>query len=500
MTVHGWISIVAAVAALALALIAIFHGRPNALKSPFALLCLDVSAWTAANPAFLAYPGLALGIDRTLSPLTAPLALDFVLVFVGSRRSSSVTRTALFVLCGSLSLTSLVALLVRGWHPFLDSRLWQVWLLASALPTMAVAAFALGRHWHQSVNADERGRASFLLLALGTGTMLGLSDSIKRFAPMCPQLSEVGMLVGAIGMAIVTFRFRLFGREPSWRVLIALGVAAVAALCACALALSMAGTRPVTIVMVVMAIAVAGAAAAHERVTAAAMRAERKERMATLGRFSAQMDHDVRNPLAALKGAAQLLRRDLARPEPLINRVDFANLIVDQVERVETIFSRYRRLSRLELDRALIDVNEVVCTVLARQAPGFPEGIVVERDLAPALPPCLADADLLATMIENLARNAVEAMPQGGALTVRTRASSGAPPRVELSLEDTGVGMDARTRERATDDFFTTKEAGTGFGLAFTKRVAQAHGGNLTIASKLGAGTQVRLWIPVSPS
>jgi two-component system, NtrC family, sensor histidine kinase HydH len=496
MTIRQWISIVAAIGELALAAFALVHSRPSALKAPFALLCLDVSAWTAASPAYLAHPTLTLGIDRALSPLTAPLALDFVLVFVGIRRSSYLVRTASFVLCGALSLTSLVAFGVPDWRPFLGSHTWQVWLLGSSLPTMAVAVITLTRHYHQSADGQERARASLLLLALGAGTVFGITDSIGDFAPWCPHLADFGMLVGAVGMAIVTVRFRLFGRETSRRIMVALGAAATATLYTCAVALSVAGTRAVAIILVTLAIGIACVAGARERMITAAMRTERTAQLATLGRFSAQMDHDVRNPLAALKGAAQLLRRDLTRPEPVINRLDFANLIVDQVGRIEAIFDRYRRLSRLELDRSMIQVNDVVLSVLSRQASGLPDEIEVRSDLASNLPACLADADLLATIVENLARNAVDAMPGGGTLTVRTRAGVAARAGIELVVEDTGVGMDARTRERATDDFFTTKPAGSGFGLAFTKRVVEAHGGRLTIASQVGFGTLVRLWIP----
>lgn len=498
MTIHGWIAIVAAIAALVLAVVAIVYGDPSALKSPFALLCLDVSAWTAANPAFLAHRALALAIDRTLSPLTAPLALDFVLVFVGIKRSRLVLRTALFFVCGSLSLVSLFAVSFWRWHSFLDSRTWQLWLLASTLPTMAIAALALVRHYCQCVDREERRRALFLLVAFGTATVLGVTDSVQRFAPWCPQLSDFGMLVGAIGMAIVTFRFRLFGRELPKGTLLVVGAATAVGLYASAVALSRTGTRPVVVVMVIAAVTVAAVAAVRERMMAAAIRSERTEQLATLGRFSAQMDHDVRNPLAALKGAAQLLQRDLARPEPLINRTDFINLIVDQIDRVDAIFCRYRRLSRLELNEAVIDFNDMVTAVLARQSPSFSEKVVVESQLTPNMPPCLADPDLLATIVESLARNAVEAMPNGGALSVRTRHYSDCPPRIELSVEDTGIGMDARTRERASDDFFTTKDGGTGFGLAFTKRVARAHGGDLAIVSKVGVGTVVRVWIPVN--
>jgi signal transduction histidine kinase len=496
MTLRQWISLVTAIGELALAAFALTNGRSSALKTPFALLCLDVSAWTAASLAYMSHRTLSLGVDRVLSPLAAPLALDFVLVFAGARRSSRLVRTAAFVLGGSLSVTSLVAIGVRVWRPFVESEASQIWLLGSALPTMAIVVWTLISHYRRSTDEQERARTAILLFSVGGAGVLGMTDSVGAFVPWMPHLADAGMVAGAAGMGIVTFRFRLFGAQTSRRIVIALGVTAAAALYVLAVVLSVGGTSAVAIVFVTLVIAIAVFAAMRERVTGAAARADLIERLAALGRVSAQLEHDVRNPLAALKGAAQLLRKDLARPDPAINRLDFANLLVEQAERIETLFNRYGRLSRLELNQTVLQVNDVVRSVISRQASGFPDKVAVLTELAPDLPNCLADADLLATIVENLARNSVEAMPGGGTLTVRTSAEEGEGGGVELTLEDTGRGMDARTLERATDDFFTTKPTGSGFGLAFTKRVADAHGAMLTITSQIGRGTTVRLRFP----
>jgi two-component system sensor histidine kinase HydH len=85
-------------------------------------------------------------------------------------------------------------------------------------------------------------------------------------------------------------------------------------------------------------------------------------------------------------------------------------------------------------------------------------------------------------------------MPEGGLVTVRTTASDGA---LLLSVEDEGAGMDARTRERAFDDFFTTKATGSGLGLPFVRRVAEAHGGSASLAARSGRGTVVTLRLPL---
>ena len=113
-------------------------------------------------------------------------------------------------------------------------------------------------------------------------------------------------------------------------------------------------------------------------------------------------------------------------------------------------------------------------------------------------PLCQADRDLLAGALENLLQNAVEAHPRDASVIVRTAFSSARQmPGVLVSVEDKGAGMSARVRERALDDFFTTKETGTGLGLPFVRRVAEAHGGEISLISKDGAGTVVRMFIPL---
>lgn len=127
--------------------------------------------------------------------------------------------------------------------------------------------------------------------------------------------------------------------------------------------------------------------------------------------------------------------------------------------------------------------------------------IDVRSRLDPDLPACELDAELVQTTLENLLRNAVDAMPAGGAITVETSAKPDHRGKagILLSVIDEGQGMDARILERATEQFFTTKATGSGLGLNFVERVARAHDGYLDLSSELGRGTTVRLWMPLGP-
>ncbi|MBW2459721.1 MAG: two-component system sensor histidine kinase/response regulator, partial [Deltaproteobacteria bacterium] len=125
--------------------------------------------------------------------------------------------------------------------------------------------------------------------------------------------------------------------------------------------------------------------------------------------------------------------------------------------------------------------------------------IDITTELDRDLPSVDGDADLLTNALENVARNAVEAMPRGGELRVITKGvSTSAGAEARIVVTDTGKGMDVRARERALEDFFTTKAEGSGLGLSFVARVVKAHGGVIRLDSEEGRGTTVQLQLPVA--
>ena len=133
--------------------------------------------------------------------------------------------------------------------------------------------------------------------------------------------------------------------------------------------------------------------------------------------------------------------------------------------------------------------------VLALPRGGVPVGREVARELDASLPPVPMDARLVRQAVLNVAVNAVQAMPRGGRLTVRTRCDGGA---AVLEVEDTGAGIPAEVRDRIFEPFFTTKASGTGLGLAVVKRIVEGHGGAVAVASRPGAGTVFALRFPLA--
>ncbi|HHH27653.1 MAG TPA: two-component sensor histidine kinase, partial [Polyangiaceae bacterium] len=225
---------------------------------------------------------------------------------------------------------------------------------------------------------------------------------------------------------------------------------------------------------------------------------ERTVHLATLGRLSAQMAHDIRNPLAAIRGAAQYLDEERKRGGALEDSAEFLTLILEQTERLDKVVSDYRRLGRAEPAFETAEVPALLARVLSNAR------LIAEREPTIQVeghPPVEAltwslDPELVTTALENLVRNAVEAMPDGGTIHIDSKLGG---RTLSLRVSDDGPGMDARTREQSSQSFFTTKATGSGLGLAFARRVAEAHGGRLHIESAPGRGTSVTLVLARGP-
>src|SRR5262249_11217905 len=159
---------------------------------------------------------------------------------------------------------------------------------------------------------------------------------------------------------------------------------------------------------------------------------------------------------------------------------ELVDLMLDEIDRMERVVDTYGKLARVEVVRAALDVNDLVRAVARAHALAPASRVSLRTELADELPIFSGDRDLLTSALDNVVRNAVEALRSGGAVVVRTSCETS---DVIVAIEDDGVGMDEPTRERAFEDFFTTKPTGSGLGLAFVRRVVQAHEGEVSLTS-----------------
>ncbi|MFL5350317.1 MAG: ATP-binding protein [Hyalangium sp.] len=226
----------------------------------------------------------------------------------------------------------------------------------------------------------------------------------------------------------------------------------------------------------------------------------RAEQLAAVGRISAQVAHEVRNPLSSIGLNVEMLGDAVARAafrtqEEEREAQELLTAVTREVDRLTDVTEQYLRMARPPKPTLVSeDVTEVLGGVLDFAREELERaGVEVVRAFAPDTPPVLADEGQLRQVFLNLLRNSREAMPDGGRLIVSTR---GLEKEVEISVQDTGRGMTEAVRERLFEPFFSTKEGGTGLGLSVSQQILQAHGGTLVCQSIPGQGTTFVLRLP----
>ena len=232
----------------------------------------------------------------------------------------------------------------------------------------------------------------------------------------------------------------------------------------------------------------------HEKAVRA--RLVQTEKLAAMGRLVASVAHELNNPLQIIQNALYLVKQEDALSAQA--REDLL-IALGEADRMAELINRLRETYRPATEEAfqLVSFNGVVGEVQKLIATHLRRNRVnwqFEPDSA--LPPVLGLRDQFKQAILNLCLNAVEAMPRGGRLTVATRH---APETggVWLTIADTGQGIDPEALPNIFDPFFTTKAAGTGLGLAITHDIIQRHSGRVEVASAVGEGTIVKVWLPV---
>jgi len=219
-----------------------------------------------------------------------------------------------------------------------------------------------------------------------------------------------------------------------------------------------------------------------------------KEQMAALGQLSGTIAHELGNPLNAISGHVQLLVRAPDCPAPM--RAELA-VIEREVARMTAIIRRFLDSARaLTPTPDVVDVAALVDEALSLSLSAEARArLAVERDVPAELGRCTLDASLVRHVLTNFISNAIDAMSQGGKLTVRARRSG---DQLALSVADTGPGVDPQERARIFEPFYSTKPRGkgTGLGLAICREIASALKGRIELSSTPGRGATFTLLVP----
>jgi PAS domain S-box-containing protein len=220
------------------------------------------------------------------------------------------------------------------------------------------------------------------------------------------------------------------------------------------------------------------------------------QKMESLGSLAGGVAHDLNNVLGAILSLASAFQEDTGLAPRLAKGLD---TIVNACLRGRGVIKSLLYFARKGLEEEhVLDLNTLVRDLVQLLAHTTLKRVDLVLDLDEALPPVLGDGGALSHAVMNLCVNAVDAMPGGGTLTLRTGRVPGGG--VHLTVEDTGVGMDAAVQEKAMEPFFTTKPQGkgTGLGLSMVFGTLKAHGGSMDLVSRPGEGTTVRLNLPAT--
>lgn len=239
-------------------------------------------------------------------------------------------------------------------------------------------------------------------------------------------------------------------------------------------------------------------AVTNRRLEQAQEEARRSERLAALGQLSAGLAHELRNPLAVIKGSAETLTRRLQSSDPLTTEV--AGYISSEVNRLDVIVTRFLNFARpLKLERRPEQIPPLVDRALKSARDRWPDAKVeVEKNYAQNLPLVFVDPELSEQVFANLVLNAYEALgPDGGHIRVNAiPTNSGGRKGVEVAIEDSGPGIPEELRSQIFNPFFTTKKDGVGLGLSIVSKIMDDHRGWIRVSDPSSKGACFRLFFP----
>ncbi len=223
------------------------------------------------------------------------------------------------------------------------------------------------------------------------------------------------------------------------------------------------------------------------------------EKLSAVGQLAAGVAHEIRNPLTTLRGFLQLLEqcvRDSEANDQADRELRYLGIMKSELTRIELIVNELLVFAKPQAIRfteaSVADLLQDVVTLLNPQA--IVKNVTIEFIAEPTLDRIECDVNQLKQLFVNLIKNAIEAMPSGGVVTIGETCDGG---HVTVFVEDDGDGVSPEALPRLTEPFFSTKENGTGLGLMICRRIVEAHFGHMNIESQVGVGTRIHVSLPI---
>lgn len=239
---------------------------------------------------------------------------------------------------------------------------------------------------------------------------------------------------------------------------------------------------------------------------------QREDRLVQLGVVAAGLAHEIKNPLAGIRGAAQLLQGRVGHDS---SALEYATVMIREIDRLSSLLTQLLELSTpsTKLELLPVNVHKVLTDVLLLEGRATTGGVKLVTHFDPSLPDVLGDEARLAQVFRNLIKNGVQALSghRGGVVTISTRMATAfhilrsAHPSarrgrfLSIDFADNGPGIMAEHLPRLFTPFFTTKSQGVGLGLALSQQIIAQHGGTIRVESAPGQGALFHVYLPVAP-
>ena len=401
----------------------------------FLLTCAAVIIWNLGiSMKYYSGRGVWLYFASIGSPMIPAFLFHLTRTLI-KRPSGDPWINVAYSIAGVLSLSSFLAVYSPAVKQFVDSQNWNLYFLALLMP-FVIASMVIMFHAIRVRPPDvEIQQIKYILIATVIGTCTGLTDLVQIFGIPVPRLGHAGSLVFSSIIAIGIFKYR-----RSYDIL-----------------------------------------------------AQMRSKLELFSEAAAGISHEIRNPLSSIRGAVNLLAAGVPNGMPSVDMREYVDIIKEEIARLDCILGNFQQLTKpLCLSKEPLSVNDILLRTV-RLADAGAATLSISVDLASDLPAVNADAAMLKQVFINLIKNASEACPGDGELTIST---TRAPRGVDISFRDNGEGIPRDLIGSIFEPFFTTKRTGMGMGLAISRRLIAAHEGRLDAENNATRGATFTIYLP----
>lgn len=443
---NSYVALVAAVVNFTLALLAMLRTSRETVYITFSLICAGVAWWNfwdfmvyaSGNPIWLP---LGLNTDTPWknivaigSTLAAAALFHFTVALIGRLRGNIPWVALAYILAVPIAFSPVAALFSESINRFWTGTGWNLTFFIFLFPFMLASFILLTGAYLRGRRSNEGEWLKYILAALVIQVMTGMTDLFHKIVPSLPPLGHLGSVIGPLVFATGVYRYR-----QAFDVL-----------------------------------------------------AQTQGKLELVSRMAAEVAHEVRNPLTAVKGIARLLNGTADNPggEKI---QQYQEIVTEEIERIENILGNLQDLTKpLKVVKEKVDINDLIKRTL--QLTSVDEtGLAISFNNGESIPLAEADPSLLKQVILNIVRNASDACEKDGKLEIRSLLDH---DFIRIEFTDDGPGVSKEIRSRIFEPFFTTKNSGLGLGLVVILRIVEAHGGRVLIDNIEPTGAKVTILIP----